>query len=365
MLGITGVLSNKQLEMFRHLTRYANASEEAASSIMGDLGFIAKNDGDQEAFARFKVNAGQLSIEYLVQKGILEHYSMTLAEYNDALDKSAPGKEEGKTKVKFLKLTKKGQNLLFKEDSIIKEYDARIKELEDENIIGVPDNYIKFSDPKSNLSAKDTPIKRNPFMNPPQLMADGLNALKNQEHNILLEEMEMLLQVPKKDILKQMGYISENELDEDTALSFDDKESQKAANREKETEYDELKILYDDIKEGRYLNNFWLNYSTSRNGRIGIESVRINPMDNKELHRWLISPKHMTQKYSVEDITNATLDNPNSIALGFKVNIAQAFGMSTDKMQPKEIIAYADELLNMKLSDIKKKLKGEKPHFPL
>lgn len=360
-------LTHKHKKAFRHRTRTSNLANDIAADIINLLDIKLKKDGDIEAFERMKSSFGIMGVQYLISIGALEEEHMTREEYNKAIGIEREDADQNQdSTVSFLVRPKKdGKHIPFDKDKI-EILKQEMIELEDLNLATKSMATVQFK-PGKPQPAKERQIKDNPFMQMTDNMAETLNNVEAQEHELLLDSMSVLDTImTREEALKAMGWRSEDEINADPEISLDTKEAKIAASLEKERAYDELVLLHKrlttkDKKLGVPLhsNSLFFNYFTPKNNRISINSVLIDPQNEKEIHRWFIAPKKSKQTYSVEAIN----DNDPSV-VGFKFGIAQAFGFDIDKKGMLKTIEFADSLLKKDRKELQAMLKrGEFDHL--
>lgn len=382
MLGVNeGSLTKKQKNAFRNLTRRANLANEIGNSMLQTLDLKMRKDGDIEAYERLKTSAGLLGIRYLMSNGILEEYTMTTSDYAKAMDVENKFTDSEKSLVTFVTL-KKDKNGKIKPidrkvlDGLREDFD----EMEKESLIPRSQSSVQFK-PVKPKTAAERKIKANEFMQPSEEVAEALNNSEAQEHQILSESANALFDeknFTREEALRLMGWIPEDEINNNPNLIEDVKRAKEAANKEKERAYDELKLLNDDINDPttKTKNALWFKYFTPKNNRLNIDSVLIDPQTEKELHRWLITPKASERIYRKDDINNSKLpkkkkgskkDDTNDKglrAIGFKFGVAQAFGYDIDKDTVEDTIAHADELMAMSNKELAQRIKdGDIDHL--
>ena len=360
MLGINeNDLTPKQKREFRQKTRRANLANEIGNTIMQMLDMKQKQDGDQEAFERLKTSAGLIGIKYLIDTNVIEEDNMPIKKYNEVMGiKDTARNKEGELAT-FVSLKKgKDKKPMKVDEKIITKLKEDFVEMEKDQLIPRPFASVQFK-PGKPKTAEERGIQGNDYMQPTQEVADALNASEQQEHEMLINSVKNLIDnFTEEEALRLIGWLPEEEIDADTSLTFNQKENKKAANMEKESAYRELLLLHDELDNG-IRNDLWFRYFTPRNNRLNIDSVLISPQTEKELHRWLITPKQSKTRLTKSDI----IGNKQN-ALGFKFGVAQAFGFDIDKETVKDTIAFADEILSMKPEALMAAIKaGEFDHL--
>ena len=153
-------------------------------------------------------------------------------------------------------------------------------------------------------------------------------------------------------ILKAMGYKTEEDL---KGKSFNTIESAEARNMEIVNSLEELKSLRARVlnPEDEMTNEMYFDYFFGKNGRFYMDSVGINPQTEKQLHRWLITPKshNVTIDFNSE---NGKAKRQKDM---FRLAIAQAFGFAIDKKSNADSYAFADAIMAADESELLKVLK--------
>ena len=387
MIGITeGSINPEQMSAFSPLTRRSVLANDIAKEALAMLDIQELKTGSTEAFGRFKASVGLIGVLYLTtgKEPVLIESTMDRKVYNELVDKnqeeSENESEKDKSKVQFLArpYTDESETLRepFDQDYILELKDD-FEKLEKSSIIPESLSGAKFRKVKIK-TVDEEKISKNPYMTVTKVINEGLNNSREQEHNLLMNSVNTMLEIGRKKSLKLMGHIPLKEINSNKNTGLATKESQIAANMEKERAYDELVFLEKMIKSGLYPNTIWFDYFTAKSNRIFIKSVLIDPQTEKEGHRWVVTPTNSIKEYS----TNL-IDSDDESQIGFKYGIAQAFGHGIDKSSrknDKEItiikdgkeivdevistISYANQLLEMnRFTLMAKILNKEFDHF--
>ncbi len=355
MLGLSEwQVTSEMYNTFKKFTRRNNLVNTAGGDVLGMNDIIAKKDGDIEGFARFKSSAGLLVAKALEMrknkngKPVLKQEEMSVDMYNKIVGKHATADEKTKALVNFYSM----EAQLSEEE--IKEIKDRLLDVENNNIIPRNQSSALFVQPKEVKYGERTQKGlENLEMIVNENMNDALNLAEAQTYNVLMDGTNVLFsdKIGEDSALKAMGWRSEENIEADKTKSRNEKDSEIAASIEIKSEFDELKALIENIQDpnNSLVNELWFKFFMSVNGRINSDSVLIDPMDNKELHRWLVVPKKLNVKYSYSDIASNDMNMDSDVAKragGFKYGIAQAFGFDIDKETPEAVFAYANHLLN-------------------
>ena len=122
--------------------------------------------------------------------------------------------------------------------------------------------------------------------------------------------------------LKSVGWKDTAKMKEDGEL-FDVIESQEGKNRELEQEYDSYIEMQDRIKSKKMRNSIWFKWFFTKGGRFTLDSTKVNPQNNKLLHRWAVLPKKSQR--------NEFDMNNKKEFIYFKLAMAQGLGYDVDK----------------------------------
>ena len=112
---------------------------------------------------------------------------------------------------------------------------------------------------------------------------------------------------------------------------------------------------------GKKPNTMWFKGFTAYNNRINYKSFDVDPQNEKEIHRWVVTPTVSDKTYSIEMIEeNGTEDSNGNIVYnnttGFLFGIAQALGKDIDKDLPLDTVTFAKEMINTPIEDIVRRL---------
>jgi hypothetical protein len=134
-------------------------------------------------------------------------------------------------------------------------------------------------------------------------------------------------------------------------IPFSRRESQESRNREIERAITSLqKLLSNDTSS----EEFYFKWTAMVTGRLRLTSSDLDPQNVKHLHRFLILPASFKKK------VNLTEDN--NVTKGFYLAIAQAFGVSIDKVPNEESVEFGKKVVEAfakdksKIDDVIKEL---------
>ncbi|MCK5849151.1 MAG: hypothetical protein KAH01_08160, partial [Caldisericia bacterium] len=394
-------ITNAHRKAFGHLTRRKNFGNEIATEVLSLMDFKAKTDGDIHAYARFKASIGAIAIKYAIDSGMLIEENMKIADYKELVGKEGDIKET-EAEINFLtrpiinkngkaKGTKKdipgldptqkaGQRAKFSKEYLAK-FDEELTSLEmangstqktDKNakaddslgLIPVSTKTAMFTRPRLRTE-EEIEIPHNPVVAPTNSIAKAIIAFEQNMNEISESPTKTLFEIfstdpeeNRKAALEQIGWIDENELLENKALSQNYVETTIAANREKEGAYDELYLVYKKVFINKtHPNTLWFKWETAYNNRLNMASTLISPQTEKELHRFLISPANSTFDYTPAGILKAgevgsdgRVDRTHE-DLGVYFGIAQAFGVDIDKETPETTVIFAKKLMGIAITD--------------
>ncbi|MCK5848956.1 MAG: hypothetical protein KAH01_07170, partial [Caldisericia bacterium] len=352
MLDMT-YLTPAQMAFARDKTRRSHMANSAGDAVLTGMDMIQDKTGDTEAFARLRTSLGLLVVAYMEYNGDIEQNNVPIAEYNKILDQegsTAEGKEGSSVTFMSRPADKQGKRSPFDKDELTKIRED-IDELEKNGLSLRNSESVQFEKIKPR-TAKERGSKRNPLMQPTDTLNHALNISEQQTFELRLDIIDLLLnmytkekgdtdtQVEEKNkaiALKAMGWESAESIDE-KSMSYDSKQSLKAAMQEKEDEYDSILVLHKSIVDGTRANEMWFKYFTAKNNRLNIDSVTIDPQNKKEFHRWAVTPQNSNQLYSknslqeiIDAIGNKDSNTREYNSIGFFDGIAQAFGHGIDK----------------------------------
>jgi hypothetical protein len=331
-------------------------ASELGQNILSNLSLKTRRDIDIETSVKIKMDLGQMALYYMESKGYIEPLKDTIVSssdykkyggkdvyesafaYNDPNDINLELNGQNTTMIQLSKNLKSDKKLPSDKSSINKISALYNTVKEDIGFEGNRKGYIFAS--SSSRKDKTFTIRKNDVTEVPSASVDTLNVLSKEEYELNTDALNDLLSLGKDKVLELLGYTNEDYLND---LSFNDRESAIARNRELTTSLDDLINLGSNIDSGQE-NKFFFDWFFSRNGRFMMDSVTVNPQADK-LHRFLVTPKAFA--------SNIKIDSEKDMNI-FKTAIAQAFGFAVDKKSTKKIYEFADVVLNSNISDLKK-----------
>lgn len=313
---------------------------------------------DAELYAKMLSDAGQMALLYMQEKEYIEplnESTMPIAKYKAVLDI----KEDSDVKKEFsdvildeeskassipmvrlnkkLKQIKNLNNSRKEKAELLSTIDKIQSVLSiDKNSKGPMFTKPRDLDPKTGNRVKNSKVNK---------VADKsfktLNKARQEAFEVNSDAINLMIEKStRENTLRIMGYKTEESL---VKMSFDDRESAEARNREIEESYDNLIALHEKVagKDATEANEMYFDYFFGKNGRFYMDSVTVNPQTDK-LHRFLVTIKTHRQTMNF----NSPDAEKNKQQEYFKVAIAQAFGFGIDKKTPQEIYAFADAVLS-------------------
>ena len=316
------------------------------------LGITRNKDSiEDKRFDQAMTDIAQIAIALGVDTGVLKYDKMTVAEYKstvlgEELQADTAGRDKD-TLISFIKLTN---------DDVLDDvtlYDEVAEVLPLEDVYRVEPEFYK-------PSAKDIEARLERVRNEKlgtqipkdskKLMVKAMNA----EHYADTKRIVDIMQY--KDAIKaKMGYI-ELDSDEYAALSMDKKDIQEAINRDVDKEIEELLKLVDrdtgtgDNKKEPSKLSLWFMVDFIKNGRYMYDSNTINPQTQKQLTRWLVSPKDHEKTVTYSD--NKFMVDGKNVTAQYMVALGQALGFPVDKKNIRNTTKFVQgvlaELMNEK-----------------
>jgi len=353
-----GTASKEQLAAFRTKTKRHMISLTIGTTAMKHLGLTAKETGDQEAYDRLVANLGTVGTLYLLKTGnVLEEVSMGLNEYNDIMGRTTSD-EDRKANEKLtvpMVTTKGGKRLegLKIAGGTIEDLKERVKKIEKDGVVELGGERAYRTPPKAE-TPESRGILRSFLSIPAKILNNAMNVLEAQEHETIMDAVEMLAELDRDVALKAMGWKDPKDIEKSVTMLASAKESALAANIEKEVAYDELMAEYADIKSGAILNAAWFKYDAPTNMRMNMRATGLSPQTEKELHRWLVVAKNTRKVYKV-----SAFEGDGKGSIGFRLGVAQAFGFDIDKRNVKSALIEADKLMAMSKDELIERIKTE------
>lgn len=304
---------------------YVTSIGSSALSTMG----ISRGGMDVELYDRLVQDLGQIGALYQVSNGWLAPFSESKVNKRDYVELKD---EEFKGKEAELNMVKLGKNMLDHETIV----ERREKLKSDMDALSIESTqkgpkYVPFTSERDNY--KFTP-RGSLFGETPKATREALRKLEDTSYTVNDKAVKSLVKLGEKKALKLMGWQDPAVVDADESMLFEDKESAKAHNLELENSYRNLVETHEKAGKGAKM---WFEWFFTKNGRLNMDSVVINPQTDKLLHRFLVSMEDHTGMIS--------MDPESETNISFKYALAQAFGVSIDKMSHENVIATADKLI--------------------
>lgn len=342
---------------------------EVGKAVLKKMGLAKASGIEEEMFNRVAAELGQIAGMIAEDAGVIEYTDVSVKEYQDALAKDN-GKDmvghsdvKGDPVIKFARFTKgkKGKKNEEVIDDVIDVYEAIHSTLGDESSFRKEPSRRPITKGKrrhvKEQVAKDVTGAKIPTGGKDKVSSlEALNNLIDTEWRYDRELVEQVRDMDRDVLLKWLGFKTEDELEN---MSYIDRESQVANNRDIQKNLDELLKL--DGDDALYFDWFF-----SSNGRYMMDSNTVNPQTEKQLHRWLVTPSKHTAEYKVKDgkFTSEGKDVTDVV----KYALAQSMGFATDKKSTSKINEFAEALLGLskeELAEAKKEVfeKGKAYEF--
>ena len=360
-------------------------ADDLSTTLFKNLTISGIDTADKELVAKMKADAGQIVLLYMQEKGYIEPLStstMTVKQYEAMMEKDEDfaketftdlGESENGATIPMVRLAGtrdangnqirlKGKTKKDASDKFSKET-AKITKIVDflGSTFGIESTKKGYKTKPSKTDSKK--VKNSKVNNMSDKALKTMNVLQAEsfEMNGGVEVLFELLDnntISDATILKAMGYKTEEEL---KGKSFNTVESAEARNMEIVNSLDDLKSLRARVldPEDEMTNEMYFDYFFGKNGRFYMDSVGINPQTEKQLHRWLITPKshNVTIDFGAKGKAKRQKDM-------FRIAIAQAFGFAIDKKSNADSYAFADAIMAADESELLKVLKpNEKGKF--
>lgn len=343
-----------------------NSVGKATLALMGITRSNAKDVGMYN-YERLVADVGNLALFMGKEQGLLEFTKKESSEIQsltkDAENKNTGYSDEAKTFFITLKTDEKkvpGTKFIRKE--IIPEVADSINKVT--KIVEMfPSMKIKERGPllrpltgKSLEKQVNTVQNDSSNMEVPKKAQDALKKMMSTEYSMEVERVEEFLKLVdnnNNNAKKVLGFKAFDSK-EYNDLMGDDKEIQEAINNNIDKSIEDLRKFLESNKgiavNGKIPMYFKFVYQT--NGRYMLDSNTINPQGNT-LHRFLVLPTDMEGSVSANPETGLfTSAKGNDISLQVRFAIGQAFGFDVDKVDPKEIIAYGNDMLGMPTKEV-------------
>lgn len=353
-------------------------ADDLSTTLFKNLAISGVDTADKELVAKIKADAGQIVLLYMQEKGYIEPLStstMTVKQYETMMEKDEDfaketftdlGESENGATIPMVRLAgtrdSNGNQIRLKG----KEKEAQNKKFSDETAkltktLDLLGSTFGIESTKKGYKTKPTKteskkVKNSKVNNMSDKALKTMNVLQAEsfEMNGGVDVLFELLDngtIDDATILKAMGYKTEEDL---KGKSFNTIESAEARNMEIVNSLEELKSLRARVldPQDEMTNEMYFDYFFGKNGRFYMDSVGINPQTEKQLHRWLITPKahNVTIDFGAKGKAKRQKDM-------FRLAIAQAFGFAIDKKSNADSYAFADAIMNADESELLKVLK--------
>lgn len=356
-------------------------ADDLSTTLFKNLTISGIDTADKELVAKMKADAGQIVLLYMQKKGYIEPLStstMTVKQYEAMMEKDEDfaketftdlGESENGATIPMVRLAGtrdangnqirlKGKTKKDASDKFAKETAKITKTLNVlESTFGIESTKKGYKTKPSKTDSKK--VKNSKVNNMSDKALKTMNVLQAEsfEMNGGVEVLFELLDnntISDATILKAMGYKTEEEL---KGKSFNTVESAEARNMEIVNSLDDLKSLRARVldPEDEMTNEMYFDYFFGKNGRFYMDSVGINPQTEKQLHRWLITPK--SHKTTI-DMKSKDDKDIKKVKM-FKLAIAQAFGFAIDKKANAKAYALAEAIMAADESELLKVLKPD------
>lgn len=360
-------------------------ADDLSTTLFKNLAISGVDTADKELVAKMKADAGQIVLLYMQEKGYIEPLStstMTVKQYGAMMEKDEDfanetftelGESENGATIPMVRLagTKDANGNQIRLKGKAKEAFDKVFATETAKItktLNVLESTFGIESTKKGYKIKPTKtdskkVKNSKVNNMSDKALKTMNVLQAEsfEMNGGVEVLFELLNdgtINDATILKAMGYKTEEDL---KGKSFNTVESAEARNMEIVNSLDELKSLRAIVidPEDEMTNEMYFDYFFGKNGRFYMDSVGINPQTEKQLHRWLITPK--AHNVTIDFGENGKAKRQKDM---FRLAIAQAFGFAIDKKSNADSYAFADAIMAADESELLKVFKpDEKGHF--
>ena len=356
-------------------------ADDLSTTLFKNLAISGVDTADKELVAKIKADAGQIVLLYMQEKGYIEPLAtstMTVKQYETMMEKDEDfaketftelGESENGATIPMVRLagTRDANGNQIRLKGKAKESHNKAFSLETAKItktLDVLGSTFGIESTKKGYKTKHTKtdskkVKNSKVNNMSDKALKTINVLQAESFE-MNGGVEVLFELDENGnrliddatILKAMGYKTEQDL---KGKSFNTVESAEARNIEIENSLEELKSLRARVvdPEDEMTNEMYFDYFFGKNGRFYMDSVGINPQTEKQLHRWLITPKshNVTIDFNSE---NGKAKRQKDI---FRLSIAQAFGFAIDKKSNADSYAFADAIMAADESELLKVLK--------
>lgn len=358
-------------------------ADDLSTTLFKNLAISGVDTADKELVAKMKADAGQIVLLYMQEKGYIEPLATstmsveaykTMTEQDEDFVKesfSELGESENGATIPMVRLAgtrdTNGKQIRLKgkaKEDYDKKFATETAKLT--NTLKVLGATFGIESTKKGYKTKPTKteskkVKNSKVNNMSDEALETINVSQAEAFG-MNGGVEVLFEFDKNGnrliddatIIKAMGYKTEAEL---KGKSFNTIESAEARNMEIINSLEELKSLRARVldPEDEMTNEMHFDYFFGKNGRFYMDSVGINPQTEKQLHRWLITPR--AHKTTI-DIKSEDDKDIKKVKM-FKLAIAQAFGFAIDKKANAKAYALAEAIMAADESELLKVLKPD------
>ena len=357
MIGVLdSQLGNSQYALLKDKGVFKKTMDnEVGKAVLKKMGLTKVSGIEEEVFNRVVAELGQIAAMIAEDAGVIEYTDVSVKEYQDAIvkdnGKDAAGHSvvKGDPVIRFARFTKgkKGKKDSEKIDNVIDTYEAVHKELGEESSFRKEPSRRPIAKGKrrhvKEQVAKDVTGAKIPTGGKDKVSSlEALNNLIDTEWKYDKELVDEVKGMGRDVLLKWLGFKTDEQLE---LMSYTDRESQVANNRDIQKNLDELLKLDGDDK-------LFFDWFFTANGRYMMDSNTINPQTEKQLHRWLVTPSKHLNEYKVKDgkFTSEGKDVTDVV----KYALAQSMGFATDKKSTSKINEFAEALLGLSKEELAK-----------
>lgn len=326
-------------KMFRQGNLPKYLADTVGRDVLKMLGMEQAPNTDAELFDRLKQDLGNVGILMGEEQGYFVRDKVSKDDFNAAKEKLSLPIIENQQDITIIKLNPKryteegGYNKLASER-------IKLKPVIDSIEIAAEDGQgVMFDKPKVD---RNRAVRRSDSAVTEE-GKKGLASAEDSEFELNTNAFSRGLSkisanYTKDELLSKVGYVSDTKLED---LSFDGREEALARNYQINKEYEDLRAIYESINGETEANSLWFNWFFTRNGRLLMDSLNINPQNHPLLDRFLATPVSHTITLNKDPKTKVDKET----LLGFKYSIAQAFGYKTDGKLPADTVKFADQVL--------------------
>ena len=339
----------------------ANSLGGSIASLLG-IKPNSETEVDLERFEQLKADLGQMAITTGITNKLLEYNTVPSQDLAKFMNQT---KEEvsAEATTRFVRIPEKHFGTE-EEPGRVEKAKMLYKELSEK----LPSVNTLRKDPHfTELSDKVIEKRLNKIANDSaqfEIGDEGKEALINlmkQEWKVNFKLIKEVLANPEA-VKKTLGYIDITDEKAIKDMSFDDVETQEAVNRDIEKSIAELEALY-RRSEGNEDTSLYFEWFYTKNGRYMMDSNTINPQTDKQLHRFIVTPKEHSIKYDVKvneegEVTFSVNDwvgmdtkkhkdkvKGKDVTRLMHYALGQAFGFAVDKKSNRKVSEFSSALL--------------------